>query len=157
MSKYEALGVKRSASLQEVKGAYQAAALANHPDKQAGLATADLKAQASQRFLLIQAAWETLRDEDLRREYDCRLDLQARNVVVSDEVNVDDMRFDEADGGSFSHECRCGEAYVVTQAELSEGFEVLDCPGCSLYIRVLGKLAETAPAAAATTAPATDR
>lgn len=47
-----------------------------------------LASQASQRFLLIQAAWETLRDEDLRREYDCRLDLQARNVVVSDEVCV---------------------------------------------------------------------
>lgn len=42
--------------------------------------------QASKRFLLVQEAWETLRDEDLRREYDCRLDLQARNVVVSDEV-----------------------------------------------------------------------
>ncbi|CAN0482864.1 unnamed protein product [Ectocarpus sp. 12 AP-2014] len=154
MSKYEALGVKRSASLQEVKGAYQAAALASHPDKQASLATAELKAQATQRFLLIQAAWETLRDEDLRQEYDCRLDLQARNVVVSDEVNVDDMHFDEADGGSFSYECRCGEAYVVTRDELNEGFEVLDCPGCSLYIRVLRRPAEPA---AATTAPATDR
>ncbi|CAN0538596.1 unnamed protein product, partial [Ectocarpus sp. 8 AP-2014] len=88
MSKYEALGVKRSASLQEIKGAYQAAALASHPDKQASLATAELKAQASQRFLLIQAAWETLRDEDLRLEYDCRLDLQARNIVVSDEVRL---------------------------------------------------------------------
>lgn len=37
--------------------------------------------------MLVQEAWETLRDEDLRREYDCRLDLQARNVVVSDEVS----------------------------------------------------------------------
>lgn len=49
MSKYEALGVKRSASLQEVKGAYQAAALASHPDKQGSLATADLKAQVCTR------------------------------------------------------------------------------------------------------------
>lgn len=35
----------------------------------------------------MQEAWETLRDEDLRREYDRRLNLQARNVVVSDEVS----------------------------------------------------------------------
>lgn len=42
--------------------------------------------QVSKSFLLVQAAWETLRDDDLRREYDCRVDLQARNVVVSDEV-----------------------------------------------------------------------
>lgn len=45
MSKYEVLGVKRSALLQEIKVAYQAAALATHPDKQAGLATDDLKTQ----------------------------------------------------------------------------------------------------------------
>lgn len=45
MRKYEVLGVKKSASLQEIKGAYQAAALASHPDKQASLATAELKAQ----------------------------------------------------------------------------------------------------------------
>ncbi|CAM9109331.1 unnamed protein product, partial [Hapterophycus canaliculatus] len=92
----------------------------------------------STRFLLVQEAWETLREEDLRQEYDCRLDLQARNVVVSDEVNVDDMRLDEADGGSFSYECRCGEAYIISRVELREGFEVLDCTGCSLYIRVVG-------------------
>lgn len=45
MSKYEVLGVSRSAPLQEIKGAYQAAALATHPDKQAGLATEVLKQQ----------------------------------------------------------------------------------------------------------------
>ncbi|CAM9722572.1 unnamed protein product [Scytosiphon promiscuus] len=138
MSKYEVLGVRRSATLQEIKVAYQAAALTSHPDKQASLKGDTLKQEASKRFLQIQEAWETLREEDLRREYDCRLDLQARNVVVSDEVNVDEMLYDEADGGSFSHECRCGEEYIVTRAELCEGFEVLNCTGCSLYIRVLG-------------------
>lgn len=56
------------------------------------------------------------------------------------------MQVDDTDGGSFFHECRCGEAYVVTDAELREGFEVLDCTGCSLYIRVIGSPAEeTAP------------
>lgn len=35
MNKYEELGVDRSASLQQLKSAYQAAALVTHPDKHA--------------------------------------------------------------------------------------------------------------------------
>lgn len=58
------------------------------------------------------------------------------------QVNTEDMEFDEADEGSYSHECRCGEAYVVTPAELREGFDVVGCLGCSLYIRVIGPSAD---------------
>lgn len=64
----------------------------------------------------------------------------------SKQVNVDGMQYEEEDGGTFSHECRCGEAYVVTRAELLEGFEILDCTGCSLYIRVVGTPTDTSAA-----------
>ncbi|CAM9768451.1 unnamed protein product, partial [Hapterophycus canaliculatus] len=45
MNKYEVLGVGRTATLQEIKSAYQAAALATHPDKQANLNSDELKNQ----------------------------------------------------------------------------------------------------------------
>lgn len=54
------------------------------------------------------------------------------------QVNVELMNLDESDGRSYSYECRCGQAYVVTAAELREGFDVVGCLGCSLYIRVVG-------------------
>lgn len=73
------------------------------------------------------------------------------DVFPSKQVNVNNMQYDEEeDGGTFSHECRCGEAYVVTRAELREGFEVLDCTGCSLYVRVVGTLVDTTAATGAT-------
>lgn len=42
--------------------------------------------QGSTKFFLVQEAWETLRDSDLRREYDSLLEIQEADVVVSDEV-----------------------------------------------------------------------
>lgn len=70
-------------------------------------------------------------------------------AILAAKVNLDEMEFDDTEGGSFSHECRCGEAYVVTSAELREGFEVLDCAGCSLFIKVLGKPVDSTEAAVA--------
>lgn len=69
-------------------------------------------------------------------------------VICGRQVNADEMEYDQTDEGSYSHECRCGEAYVVSSAELREGFDVVGCLGCSLYIRVVGPssgITESAP------------
>lgn len=148
MNKYQVLGASKSASLQELRGKYQAKARETHPDKQGRHTNESQKAEAAKQFLAVQEAWETLRDADLRQEYDSRLSLQEAHVVVSDEVNADEMEYDQTDEGSYSHECRCGEAYVVSSAELREGFDVVGCLGCSLYIRVVGPssgITESAP------------
>ena len=75
---YEALGVKRDASSAEIKRAYQALALKLHPDKQpdesggssgGGRSAAEGRDDAALTFQQLQAAWETLRDEESRRAY----------------------------------------------------------------------------------------
>lgn len=63
---YEVLGVDQTASLDALRKAYQAMALAKHPDRNAS--------DASQSdFHSVQLAWETLRDPDARRAYDATL------------------------------------------------------------------------------------
>ncbi|EKG06624.1 hypothetical protein TCSYLVIO_002266 [Trypanosoma cruzi] len=65
---YEVLGVKDTASAEEIKRAYRKAALANHPDR-VGHEEAAQKT-ARERMTSINQAYETLSSESRRRRYD---------------------------------------------------------------------------------------
>src|SRR5690349_9623420 len=65
---YAVLGVKRNASTAEIRAAYQKLILENHPDTNAGDPNAAEKTKA------INKAYQTLRSEDSRKEYDLPLD-----------------------------------------------------------------------------------
>ncbi|XP_007487531.1 dnaJ homolog subfamily C member 21 [Monodelphis domestica] len=62
---YEALGVRRDASEEELKKAYRRLALKWHPDK-----NLDNAAEAAEQFKLIQAAYDVLSDPQERAWYD---------------------------------------------------------------------------------------
>ncbi len=61
---YEALGVKRGASPQELKSAFRKLAMQYHPDRNPG------DAAAEQKFKEINEAYEVLRDDQKRAAYD---------------------------------------------------------------------------------------
>ncbi|EDQ89791.1 uncharacterized protein MONBRDRAFT_1919, partial [Monosiga brevicollis MX1] len=63
---YSILNLERDATAREIKKAYRALALLHHPDRS--------NPDAEQRFQTIAVAYETLRDEDVRRDYDYYLD-----------------------------------------------------------------------------------
>ncbi len=60
---YEVLGVSNHASLIEIKSAYRELAKKHHPDAGGN----------EEKILLINAAWEILKDADHRKEYDRRI------------------------------------------------------------------------------------
>jgi len=70
---YDILGIRPSASLEEVRKAYRRKALATHPDKLDQNASADDKRHAENNFRRIREAFEVLGDSQKRREYDAHL------------------------------------------------------------------------------------
>jgi diphthamide biosynthesis protein 4 len=135
----------------EVKAAYQKLLLQYHPDKcEPGTGT--------ERFLRIQAAWEELNTPDKRATYLCAVGrgasrpvLHAENVMLADmelcqyiDEEFDEMPKSNAGGqvyppptSAYRRQCRCSDFYEITAEELQQGFNTVQCNGCSLYITVV--------------------
>lgn len=134
---YAALGVAPSASPEEVRAAFRAAALRAHPDR--------ASPASSDEFVRVQMAWEVLSDPAARREYDAaRAAAAARaQVAVADRVAASGMERQRGDDGEvlLCWPCRCGGTYAALESELTGGgaggAEVLvPCSTCSLHIAV---------------------
>lgn len=95
-------------------------------------------------FVLLQQAYETLKDPELRKRYDeqyARTQTLAGVARVSAEVDLDEMDYDESTT-SFRYPCRCGSFYEISEAELASHVELVFCSGCTLQIKVLYELQE---------------
>ncbi|KAL7693993.1 putative DnaJ domain, Zinc finger, DPH-type, DPH Zinc finger superfamily [Plasmopara halstedii] len=149
---YKVLGVSATCSADEVRRAYHQAARKYHPDKKLNDLNAINSAGSVYKefFLQVQEAYETLHDSVLRQQYDTKLHNElmrkriCEKVVVSDEMLYSDMQRAALHGENgdenevmYSHRCRCGEFYEITESELHDGVDVVACTGCSLHIRVL--------------------
>lgn len=127
-SPYAELGVDRGASQEAIRAAFQARVRENHPDK----------GGTGDRVDAVARAYEVLRDPQRRRAHDAQA--AKDDGVVDREVDLDDMA--EADDGTFSAACRCGDAFRVSEEQLADGVDVVECGGCTLRIRVLYEVVE---------------
>ncbi len=88
---YEALGVSKTASDKEIKQAYRKLARQHHPDLHQG----DAKAEAEEKFKLINEAYEVLGDPDKRAKYD----KLGMNWKAGDDFNFDPSNM----GGGYTY------------------------------------------------------
>ena len=85
---YDLLGIQPDASIEEIKRAYRKLASKTHPDK-------DKKPGADVRFRSLQEAYETLKDEDKRKQYNNQIGqlvpIRGKDLKVSIEVNIEEV------------------------------------------------------------------
>src|SRR5919199_4396248 len=89
---YEALGVPRSASRDEIKNAYRKLALQYHPDRNKSAGSED-------KFKEISEAYAVLSDDEKRKRYDTYGHVGSEEVFRGSEANFDEIFRDMGFGG----------------------------------------------------------
>jgi hypothetical protein len=57
-------------------------------------------------------------------------------VHISEEIDLDDMEY-KPDLKEFWSLCRCGWYYIISEEQLECNINIVQCRGCSLYVKVL--------------------
>ncbi|KAG0363136.1 hypothetical protein BC939DRAFT_459141 [Gamsiella multidivaricata] len=142
---YAILGISEDATLTEIKQQYQKLLLINHPDKQQQNQSQMTSSSTPTLIPLqdIKEAWEYLRLPAQRAFYDSSLKAMRlrANGQVNDDIDLDDMDFDE-ETGIYSSPCRCSGEYVITEDELELGVDIVVCSTCSLIVRIHYEIAD---------------
>ena len=133
MTHYQVLGVPFDAAVDEIKAAHRRLALERHPDK--------TSVSSSRSFQRIQKAWECLRDESLRREYDETLKQVSSKEAAAIPIRLSDMELGQDEYGApcYAYSCRCGDEVAVWQEDIMKSREksiTVECRGCSFVYRV---------------------
>lgn len=125
---YSILNCTQNSSLVEIKRNYQQLAKIYHPDKQTQLHTSD-------KFMKIDEAWKTLRDEKLRKVYDSILMEKKfkEQHLVYQTVNCNELSFHN---NLAYYPCRCGNSYVIDRNGIQNN-EYIECEECSYVIIII--------------------
>jgi len=155
-SPYQVLGIASDATEEEVRRAYREKAKLLHPDRggsgSGSGTTGDGDGDGEDAFVRVQRAYEALREPEARR----RLDAEARAIQLAAaaraaralDVDAEELHFDEGEEGDddaiagggglvgvWRYECRCGDEFTLSGAELASGAPVA-CRSCSLVLQV---------------------
>ncbi|KAF9438849.1 Diphthamide biosynthesis protein 4 [Entomortierella beljakovae] len=136
---YAILDISNDATLTEIKSQYQKLLLIHHPDKQQQNQSSQLNSPVPAFIPLqdIKEAWECLRQPDRRSFYDSSLKAVKlrENGQVNDDIDLDDMDYDE-ETGTYTSPCRCSGEYIISEDELELSIDTVVCSTCSLIVRI---------------------
>lgn len=52
-------------------------------------------------------------------------------MTIYDEIEIEDLDFDQSNK-VFYYDCPCGDRFRITLDELSSGYNIAECPSCTL-------------------------
>lgn len=123
---YAVLGCDSSATTEVLKHCYQELIMRYHPDKQSGSEV------SSDKFISINKAYNTLKDDRLRKEYDALLLSNNLNdsALIFAEFSKKDLTFVN---GEVVFTCRCGDDISIPEnVEENVLIECSECSNCIL-------------------------
>ncbi|KAI3643780.1 hypothetical protein MP228_009944 [Amoeboaphelidium protococcarum] len=106
-------------------------ALRLHPDKNQAVDT--------DQFNACQRAWEVLRDDDSRRQYDMELQLKRAqtsvNALIYESIEISEM---DVVNGRHEYLCRCGGTYSIGHSDVPTDTQSLlvECDNCSFHLQI---------------------
>ena len=133
---YDSLRITKSATSQEIKAAYHQALLRSHPDKQKGPLKSDFD------IATLKRAYLTLSDPVARAAYDASLAQTREAQTLGGPRPAQVISFDEfveaadGEGVRWTHACRCGGSYIISESDLDNDTHLIACERCSEVVYV---------------------
>jgi diphthamide biosynthesis protein 4 len=127
---YLVLDVSVDAPLDVIKQSYRKRLLKIHPDHNVNQGGGNT--ENNDKFLELQRAWDLLSDADRRSAYDNERNAASTFGSASEAVPLSE--FEEVEAGVYQKACRCGEIFEITREEMDEGYNTVECNGCSLNV-----------------------
>jgi diphthamide biosynthesis protein 4 len=146
MSLYDVLGVSPDASDALLRAAYRQKLLQLHPDKACMREHVSSAADRTVELDKVQQAWEVLRDQVRRKQYDAELVAQESKEQFEGvpwmSIDVTEMDVYTAEEGHvvYEFECRCGDVFELIPSQLPQrtAAVTLTCRTCTSNLAVRG-------------------
>lgn len=124
---YNVLNCSKNATLDEIKRQFMNLVRQYHPDK---------GSQSNDKFLLLDKAYKTLKDEKLRKDYDALLlaTTCGEHTLIHAQLNKKDITLNSE--GIFNYLCRCGDHFIISEEHLNEEECIIECSECSNTILI---------------------